>query len=143
MRSRDRVSGQIIGSPWVARPFPIPGNMSRIRAAVRLANASGSFKRRPRVRTAVWLVGVLAALASRTRARDGAPVPGSQGAPTEREQRFIESLRSVTTTAQEDALAKQEIESARTIPRSAVSLWAKGDPEVSASVFAFLSEIGD
>ena len=61
----------------------------------------------------------------------------------EREQQFIESLRAVTTTAQEDALAKQEVDSARTIPRLAASLWAKADAELSANALAFLSEIGD
>ncbi|HEY2407229.1 MAG TPA: hypothetical protein VGI10_14565 [Polyangiaceae bacterium] len=61
----------------------------------------------------------------------------------EREQQFIESLRSVQTSAQEEALAKQETDEARAVPRLAVSLWAKGEPELAANAFAFLSEIGD
>jgi hypothetical protein len=61
----------------------------------------------------------------------------------EREQQFIEALRATSTTQQEEALAKQESDSARTIPRLAVSLWAKGEPEVALSALGFLFEIGD
>ena len=61
----------------------------------------------------------------------------------EREQQFIESLRSANTTAEEDALVKRELDSSRQIPRLAVSIWAKGEPDLAASALSFLFEIGD
>ena len=61
----------------------------------------------------------------------------------EREQGFIASLHSVKTTAEEEALAKRELETARTIPRLAVNLWANADAELSANALGFLSEIAD
>jgi len=61
----------------------------------------------------------------------------------EREQEFIASLHAVTTTAQEEALAKRELGEARAIPRLAVNLWANADAELAVDAFAFLSEIGD
>jgi len=69
--------------------------------------------------------------------------PTNQAGRMEREQQFIASLRAVSTTVQEEALAKDELASARAIPRLATSLWAKADPELSANALAFLSEIGD
>jgi hypothetical protein len=125
-----------------------------------MANAFDSFDKWP-LRTA-WLLSSLVVASCRNSAHDGAPLAAaptavsstaagvaasssasSQAGPMEREQLFIESLRAITTTAQEDALAKQEVESARTIPRLAANLWARAEPDLAQNAHGFLTEIGD